>query len=461
MFLLKKKCKFSFTNKIFVLAIAIVLITITIAYALSLFFTEKYYVERRKIEIERVVYIMKDKYNKHFYETAEFEEEIQKLGEIRGIEVLIFDENFEIIYGNVRQGGKRKPKMPMGKNKIERVLDIKDKFVIEDARGSGAKFVVYSTNLDGGKILSVRSSISLMKNHENEVKLFYLIIGIISLFFSGIVGYIFSKKITNNLVTLTKTAENISNLKFENNINVNSNDEIGELGRSIEKMSEKISLMIGILKGFVSNASHELKTPVSVISTHAESLLRGQVSEEEKKKYYNIISKKAAEMNELIYNLLLMSKLESFQNEVQTTNVEVLELINNSLEKYDFLEYEKDLNLNNSLKKTYLKGDIRILKVVFDNIIQNAFKYSVRGGEIEIFEKEGWLYFTNKFEGKLELESSDIFQPFKRGENTLEHQTEGNGLGLSIVKNALDFMKIEFAVEIIDNLFIFKLKKET
>ncbi|MGL6119840.1 MAG: sensor histidine kinase, partial [Fusobacteriaceae bacterium] len=177
--------------------------------------------------------------------------------------------------------------------------------------------------------------------------------------------------------------------------------------------------------------------------------------EEDKKKYYSIIFKKTLEMKELINNLLVLSKLESFQNEVKREKINIKNLIEESLEKYDYIEYEKDLEINNNISDIFLVGDPRILQVVFNNIIQNAFKYSVNNGKINIFEEDNKLFIQNEFAGKLNLEKSNIFEPFKRGENTLEYQTDGSGLGLSMVRDAFDFMGIKYFAKVEDNKFIF------
>lgn len=132
-------------------------------------------------------------------------------------------------------------------------------------------------------------------------------------------------------------AKQITNLDFSEDVNINTTDELNELGKNINIMSKSISSSIDNLNSFVSNASHELKTPITVINTHAQALLNGTITDEKiKKDYYRVLLKESREMTSLVNNLLLISKLSSLEKKLDKEECNFLNLLNESIEKFDF-----------------------------------------------------------------------------------------------------------------------------
>ncbi|MEG0301551.1 ATP-binding protein, partial [Cetobacterium sp.] len=129
-----------------------------------------------------------------------------------------------------------------------------------------------------------------------------------------------------------------------------------------------------------------------------------------------------------------------------------------ALEKYDILELEKDITIKMKFKTEKIVGDSRIIKLVINNLIQNALKYSDIGGEIDIFQEEEFLLIKNKFKGNLDGDKAKLFQPFARGKNAEEFKFDGMGLGLSIVDKALKLAAIEYNLIVDENTFTMKLK---
>ena len=109
-------------------------------------------------------------------------------------------------------------------------------------------------------------------------------------------------------------------------------------------MSNNLNISIENLKSFASNASHELRTPITVISTHAQALVNGIVKEEqEQRKYYKVILKESAYMNDLVGNLLTISRLSSPGIKLNMKDVSFKKILKESIEKYEILELEKDI----------------------------------------------------------------------------------------------------------------------
>ena len=151
-----------------------------------------------------------------------------------------------------------------------------------------------------------------MNSHKHELSIFNVLTTVVSVMLSMLVGRVFSKKITMNIEKLNSVTRKISVLDFSEKTDVHTGDEIEELSKNIDIMSNNLNLSIENLKSFASNASHELRTPITVISTHAQALANGIVKEEqEQRKYYKVILKESSYMNDLVGNLLTISRLSS------------------------------------------------------------------------------------------------------------------------------------------------------
>ncbi|MGL5056579.1 MAG: sensor histidine kinase, partial [Fusobacteriaceae bacterium] len=240
---------------------------------------------------------------------------------------------------------------------------------------------------------------------------------------------------------------------------IHRKDEIGDLSKSLEKMSLELSNSINNLKSFVSTASHELRTPISVLISYSKALLENKFENEaEEKKYKSIILKEVLEMRELIENLLTISKLDALDYKSKKENINFLEILKDSIDKYDFLELEKELEVNLNIQNSFIMSDKKLLKLAFDNIIQNAFRYSPQFETIDIFQKENYLFIKNKINTENKLDAQHLLQPFVRGKNAEDMEVDGMGLGLSIIKKALLLNETDFDIEINEHFFIIKLK---
>ena len=436
------KIRINFFKRVFLYSILIVLITITVSTIFNVFFLDKFYIHRK----EQIMLKIADNLKKlsKFENSEELKTYIYQMKELEGIEISI------VKPGRMDMGGR--PIMTMGSNPPDK------KFKLTTLKGIGALILSYHDRLPNGNRVVISTSLSVMEAHKHEINLFNILTIFIALVFSLISGAFFSKRITEDIKLLSKNADEISKLKFPENIEIDRNDEIGDLSKSLAKMSNELKLSIGSLKSFVSNASHELKTPISVLCTHAHALVVGQVkSEAEKKKYYEIMLKRGLEMKDITQNLLTISKLDTPNYQTKKEKIHLKSLIDESLEKYDFLEFEKDINVAVNIETDEIIGDPKLLKLAIDNIIHNALKYSPHSGLVKLYEEKGCLCIENQSEEIPHENLENFFQPFYRGKNAEDSEVEGTGLGLSIVKKSLDLSGIPFKIIWKDKRFIVNL----
>lgn len=440
------KIRVNFFTKIFGFSLFIVLITILINYTFNAIFLEKFYIYRKKELMLKVI-----QNAKIIYETQSensFENYIYDVKESMGIEVDIKNKKKNHMMGN---------HMMRRSDSIENIPY--NKFVDKELLGNDAKILYYGEELSKDSGIFVSTSLSIIQAHSHESNIFNIMTALVALIVSLGSGLIFSKRITKDIGYLNEKADKISRLDFPQNIEINRNDEIGDLSRSLEKMSKELSTSVSNLKSFVSNASHELRTPIAVICTHVTALLEHkEIEEKEKRKYYEIILKVGNEMKELIENLLTLSKLDSTVFKLKKENVNLRKIIEEALERYDIIELERDINVEISLVTENIIGDPRILKLVLNNLIQNALKYSIIGGSVKISQTLNCLVIENTFQGELGNEIEKLLQPFSRGRNAEDFKFDGMGLGLSIISKALNLASIKYEIEVDQNRFIVKLK---
>lgn len=440
------KIRVNFFTKIFGFSLFIVLITILINYTFNAIFLEKFYIYRKKELMLKVI-----QNAKIIYETQSensFENYIYDVKESMGIEVDIKNKKKNHMMGN---------HMMRRSDSIENIPY--NKFIDKELLGNDAKILYYGEELSKDSGIFVSTSLSIIQAHSHESNIFNIMTALVALIVSLGSGLIFSKRITKDIGYLNEKADKISRLDFPKNIEINRNDEIGDLSRSLEKMSKELSTSVSNLKSFVSNASHELRTPIAVICTHATALLEHkEIEEKEKRKYYEIILKVGNEMKELIENLLTLSKLDSTVFKLKKENVNLRKIIEEALERYDIIELERDINVEISLVIENIIGDPRILKLVLNNLIQNALKYSIIGGSVKISQTFNCLVIENTFQGELGNEIEKLLQPFSRGRNAEDFKFDGMGLGLSIISKALNLASIKYEIEVDQNRFIVKLK---
>ncbi|MGL4403589.1 MAG: sensor histidine kinase [Fusobacteriaceae bacterium] len=442
-----------FFHKVMVYSVSIAFVGITVVQFLNFTLLDKFYIYRKKIEIPIVAKEIKKLKNNPEELTNYIDGEMYETGmiirfgnflpqELRNLPVknLSEDKNIE---------KSRHPKYELAKK--NRVVELRKS-------STGMRYLIYRENIDGTPLYITLPLISL-ENYRYEAKIIELISILIALGASFLLGSYFSKRLTRNIEKLNDAARKIAQLNFVEKIDIQSRDEIGELAQSVEEMARNLKNSIESLKSFVSNASHELKTPIAVINMTSQNLKKGVLKDpKDLEKAYNTLVRETGEMTSLIENLMILSKVSYSENLLAKKFFNLKNLVKDSLNKYELLEIEKDLEINLVLPENLeIQTDYNSFKIAVDNLIQNALKYSVYGEKIDIYYEAGEFFIKNSFENRIDEENYKLLEPFNRGSNS-NSEIEGSGLGLSIVKRILELLKIQYAIEIERNIFVFKLK---
>lgn len=215
------------------------------------------------------------------------------------------------------------------------------------------------------------------------------------------------------------------------------------------KMVEELGSIETLKTDFVSNVSHEMKTPIAIIKNYAQLLQTGQASEERRKEYAKGIEDAAARLSALISNILKLNKLE---HQRITPKVEVYDVCRQLCESVflfeDALE-EKGIELEADIEDAaMIKADASLMELVWNNLLSNGVKFTDRGGSITIRqisdENQIIVSVSDTGCGIAKESINHIFDKFYQGDTS--HSMEGNGLGLALVRRVLELMDGEIQV---------------
>lgn len=191
---------------------------------------------------------------------------------------------------------------------------------------------------------------------------------------------------------------------------------------------------------FISNASHELKTPITVISMENEVLLREK--NHSKEELLNQIKSNLEEVNSLSKLVNILLELAR-NNKITLEKVKVTDIANNAIDKLRLLSNKKNINILNNLNNLEITANKDILEEVIVIVLDNAIKYSDKNTTIKIYSKNSKIFIEDEGIGIKEKDLKYIFDRFYRADKS--HSTEGYGLGLSLAKHLTEKMKLKIS----------------
>lgn len=209
------------------------------------------------------------------------------------------------------------------------------------------------------------------------------------------------------------------------------------------KMVEELGSMETLKTDFVSNVSHEMKTPIAIIKNYAELMKSEHITEEQRIEYAENIEGAAMRLSNLITNILKLNKLENQRITPETEAYDVCRQLCECILQFEEAWDEKELELDTEIEDTAMvEADESLLELVWNNLLSNAIKFTESGGTVTVRQTSG--------ESTVKVEVSDtgcgmaqdsvkhIFDKFYQGDTS--HSKEGNGLGLALVKRVLELL---------------------
>ena len=218
----------------------------------------------------------------------------------------------------------------------------------------------------------------------------------------------------------------------------------------LNKMTAELAGTETLRTDFIANVSHELKTPLAVMGNYATMLQKPGITEAERLEYAKAISDSARRLAQLITNILKLNKLENQQIFPQLDEYDLGEQLCESLLQFEDIWEKKELNIETDIQDDVrIRSDPELLSLVWNNLISNAVKFTPSGGTIGVTLKtEGNTVVVSVRDTGCGIKpeiGQHIFEKFYQGDTS--HATQGNGLGLALVKRVMDILNGEIGVQ--------------
>lgn len=227
------------------------------------------------------------------------------------------------------------------------------------------------------------------------------------------------------------------------------NNTFEEIIICFNKMAEELSSVETLRTDFIANVSHEIKTPLTVIQNYAMLLSQTDLPEDKRKDYAKAVIDTIHHLTDLIFNILKLNKLENQQIFPQFKNYDLGEQLCECLLGFEDLWEKKDLEIQTNIADgIVVKSDKEMMDIVWNNLFSNAIKFTPPKGllSLSLEIEEGMAVVTVKDSGcGISKEAGKhIFDKFYQGDTS--HTSQGNGLGLALVKRIIDITNCEISV---------------
>lgn len=333
---------------------------------------------------------------------------------------------------------------------------IKKEVATKKENGTFYAGVIFSSA--GQKYISIVSAENYYNTHHNAFLFNLLIISILVAIITILgTAFWFSKKVLNPLKAITTSVNNISSENMHLRLDVTkNNDELSELAKTFNNMLNRLETAFETQKNFISNASHELNTPLTSIIGEADVTLSKIRKPEEYIEALNAILEEAEKLDKKTKALLFLAQT-GYNGKVQKFDkVRMDQLLLDVKETVLKIKPKSLINLDFSLlpespEKLKVKGNEQLLHLAFSNIVMNASKYS-NNQEVKVSlgatQKEVVIIITDKGIGIPENEIQFIYDPFFRASNTKNF--DGYGIGLPLTKNVIKIHEGEINITSIE-----------
>ncbi len=332
--------------------------------------------------------------------------------------------------------------------------------------------------LDAGYIFMIRSALEGIRESVAISNRFLTYVGIGAIIASGLLALWLSSRITKPVLELADISERMKHLDFNAKYVGNDKTEIAVLGRNINELSETLETTISELKTannellkdiekkdqvdemrkeFLSNVSHELKTPIALIQGYAEGLKEGINDDAESREFYcDVIMDEASKMNTMVKKLLTLNQLEFGNEIVNMERFDIAALIKNYVASSEILIRQKGISVRmQDSGPVYVWGDEFRVEEVFMNYFTNAMNYALGDKIIDIrIRGEGQhirISVYNTGNPIPEDSVEHIWEKFYKVDKARTREYGGSGIGLSIVKVIMESMNQQYGVVNYDN----------
>jgi len=434
-----------------ILLISFVLLGVGLNFALS-----GYLESQKKDELAKIGTEIAGMYGKNFAAAKDFADkeelhikdvsvstrkDLAVLEKTLSLSFILVDANFYIIDSS--KDVLLNPKLPLQLPAMPKTLNGEIEYQVSNLLGIYREDVVIVACpvIHDGEVIGVillNSSLPEIEKSSKDISRVTLVAIIISGGVGFLLIYISSRKLSDPLQQMNEVAKDIVNGDFEKRIMFYTNDEVGQLAKSLNVMAESLYSQENQRRNFIANISHDLRSPLTSMRGFLTAIIDGTIPEDRRERYLRIILDETDRLSKLANDILDINKTEII--ELHYTNFDIVEMIRKVV-----LQFEKRITDKNILLKFIHHQDSYIVSADFEkvqrilhNLVDNAVKFTNESGyiKIEIYSESEKIYISVKDSG-IGISKSDqknVFDRFYKVDESRGVDKKGSGLGLSIIR---------------------------
>lgn len=456
--------------------------TLLLCWFINSTFLEDYYLRSKQEKLFNAYESINQAASEDVMHTEGFDIVFEKICATGNLSILIIDSSTRIIKSSSKNDTNLNRRLMdhifgLLDGSDRKVLVKTENYIVEITKDAYSQldYIELWGELDNGNKIIMRSAVESIRQSVDIANRFLSYVAVIGVLLSAVVISYVTRKITAPVLELADISERMTHLDFEARyINqTGSVNEITHLGEHINQLSATLQETISELKTannelqtdierkneidemrkeFLSNVSHELKTPIALIQGYAEGLKEGINDDEESREFYcDVIIDEADKMNKLVKNLLTLNQLEFGHDTVTMERFDITELVRNCIQSVDILLKQKDIRLSfRQQEPIYVWADEFKTEQVFTNYLSNAIHHAEDEKHIEVkIEKRNKVARISVFNTGAPIPEealAHLWTKFYKVDKARTREYGGNGVGLSIVKAIMDSFHKEYGV---------------
>ena len=474
----------SIITQLVIRCVLVITCTVLFTWFIDIIFIEKYYEKNKISRLHDLYDVMQDYSGRTTGKDGEFLSILNRLSKIHDMEYVMLDaegNDISIRVSAENDSAERaffdtaKTKMDMGEVKV---IEKQDGYLIASMWMPEymQRYIVMEGELGDGSSFMISSPLDGVKDSMVTFRAFLFWSIFVNIILASIPIVIFARGISRPIKRLSDISQKMADLDFTAKYESKNTSEVDALGENMNQLSEKLEQTICKLQGanaklaedmerqtkadnarkeFIANVSHELKTPIALISGYAEGLKESINDDAESRDFYcDVIMDEASKMNRMVRELINLSYFESGGYLPEYSHFNINEMLKNSINSKDILIRNKDIKVEARLicekPDMYVWADEYLIEEVFSNYFTNALNHVTSGGEIVVkTESVGCdvrvsVFNTGKQIPEDAMES--VWDKFYKVDKARSREYGGSGIGLSIVKAVMEAHKGEYGV---------------
>lgn len=471
------KHRHSIRVQIALIFIAVMACTIGLCWLINTFFLEGYYQQKKQIALIDAYVSMNEAVNNGDITSDEFDEELRGICDRYNISVIVLDAESNTIKSSSRNTDTLVRRLydhtfsPFQNDQEIVITTDNYEMAVTNDIGLGTEYLEMWGVLDAGNLFLIRTPMESIKESAEIANRFLAYVGIVFTLLSAIFIWLLTKKIVKPIEKLTGISEKMINLDFDSKYEKanpkSPGNEVDLLGERMNQLSDALETTISELKTannelqkdiekkeeidemrkeFLSNVSHELKTPIALIQGYAEGLQMGVNADEESRNFYcDVIMDEAGKMNTMVQKLLQLNQLEFGNDVVTMERFDIVSMVNTFIQSAKLLIEKNNAKVEiTQTEPIYVWGDEFKTEEVVRNYFSNALNHldGDRVVEIKFVLKDNKVRVSVFNTGTPIPEDSlpRIWEKFYKVDKARTREYGGSGVGLSIVKAIMDSM---------------------